>query len=101
MTVPQPRIKARGRLRPGSRISPPVNVTLFQADCENKGPIIARPRSIASASPPVARKPGWTTAGSQPLAAGSHQDEVQAAAFGLRPQARPTTIRPSNAAVLV
>ncbi len=49
MTVTTPRIIARGRVRPGSRVSEPVNVTLFHADCENNGPIMARPSKSQSA----------------------------------------------------
>ena len=47
-----PRNRALGKVRPGSRVSPPVKVTLFQADCENKGPIMARPSRKTSAGAP-------------------------------------------------
>ena len=40
------------------RTSEPVKVTLFQADCENNGPIMASPRSIGSASGPASEKSG-------------------------------------------
>src|SRR5215471_2053319 len=101
MTVEQPRFMAVGRVRPGLRVSDPVNVTLFQADWENSGPIIARPSSIGRANGPESAKSGEAVFGSQPLAVDSHHEEVQAAASLFAPRARPRTTRPSKAAVLV
>ena len=49
--MPTPNTNDRGRFRFGLRISPAVNVTLFQADCEKSGPTIAVPSATSSASP--------------------------------------------------
>src|SRR6185312_6584102 len=92
---------AVGSVRPGLRVSEPVNVTLFQADCENKGPIIASPSSMGSARAPSREKSGEAVLGSQPLAVASHHDEAQAAAFVFAPSVSPRTTSPSRAAVLV
>ena len=53
MTIRQPITRARGSVRPGSRTSSAANVTLFQADCEKKGPTMAA--AAASANPNVVR----------------------------------------------
>ena len=76
---------ARGSVRPGSRISPPVKVTLFQADCENSGPIMARPSKRSSADAPSNGGPGKAVSASQPLAGAFHHDDVQAAHFAFGP----------------
>src|SRR5579885_1242224 len=99
MTVVVPRIMAVGKVRPGLRTSEPVKVTLFQADCEKSGPIIASPRSIGSASGPASESSGDAACGVQPLAAESHHADVQAAAFERASIVRPRTTRPSRAAV--
>ena len=65
----QPMINARGRLRPGSSTSPPVNVTLSHADCEKSGPAIALPRTTANASTPNAAAAGCAVSSDQPFAA--------------------------------
>src|SRR5271166_3972022 len=96
-----PMIIARGKTLSGSLISPPVNVTLFQADWEKSGPIIASPNKNRSAVGPSSGRSGTKARGSQPLAAESHHDDVQAALSKLLPSNRPIAIRPINAAVLV
>src|SRR5687767_6963570 len=90
-----------GRLRPGFSISPPVNVTLFQADWANSGPVIARPSIITSAKPPAMASPGCAACGLHPLAHESHQEDVYAALPLFQPISRPRTINPISAAVLV
>src|SRR5262252_9922144 len=100
---------ARGRFRPGSCTSPPVKVTLFQADCANNGPDIARPRNINSARVtvifPAAANPSCEACGCQPFTDGFHQDEVNAALPCCRPTFQPivspTITNPSSAAVFV
>src|SRR5262249_15151 len=96
-----PKIRARGNTRSGSLIGRPVKVTLFQADCEKSGPIIAFPNSSKSAAPPATPRPGIAVSLDQPLAAASHHDDVHAALSRFVPSKMPTTMRPKSAAVLV
>ena len=78
-----------------------MNVTLFQADCENSGPIMARPSRNTSAGGSFDRKLAVVGLGEvQPLAGEFHHDDVHAAALPLTPRVSPTTIRPTSAAVL-
>src|SRR6185503_6078148 len=103
--MPQPSNSARGRFFPGSRTSPAVNVTLFHADCANKGPTIARPSNINSASTtnPWLDGSNQTCAavGCQPFSHDAHHDDVYAALAPFQPRKRPMTIRPRSAAVFV
>src|SRR4051812_19634216 len=50
ITPPVPRTRLRGRLRRGSRISPAVKVTLFQASALNREPTIAPAATISAIS---------------------------------------------------
>src|SRR5881628_1013562 len=100
-TAKQPIRRARGRFLPGSRTSPPVNVTLFHALCAKSGPTIAHPRNIVSAETPATVRSGRTAFGSQPLAHGFHHEEVCAALSAFQPAVRPKIIRAAKAAVFV
>src|SRR5690348_2163764 len=92
---------ARGNVLAGSRVSPPVKVTLFQADCENQRPIIASPsRKTSAGCPPTGSDPVYAAVEFQPLAGASHHDEVHAAALLFTPSVSPIRMRPISAAVL-
>src|SRR5260370_31408782 len=80
-----PTVRARGRLRPGLRTSPPVNVTLAHPVCANIGPTIARPSSNTSADPPTTSRSGLAFCGFHPLAVGDHHDHDSNAPSRFKP----------------
>ena len=100
-TIRQPIKSARGRFRCGFSTSPAVKVTLFHADCENSGPVIARPRTSQNANAPAPRAAGCTDPRSQPFAAGCHQSDVNAAPPAFHPTNRPRTTSANRAAAFV
>src|SRR5262245_17624087 len=93
--------RARGRFRPGFSTSPAVNVTLFHADWEKSGPVIARPRTSQNANIPAAAAGGCTASIDHPFAVGFHQSDVNAAPLAFHPTNNPRTTRPNNAAAFV
>src|SRR5213593_3861875 len=100
--MPHPISNALGRLRPGFSTSPAVKVTLFQADCENSGPVIARPTTSQNANTPAAAAAaGCAVARFQPFAIGCHQSEVNAAAAEFQPTRSPSTTSNARATVFV
>ena len=87
-------------MRPGSRTSLPVKVTLVQAVCAKSGPTMALPKRRTSARPPTVVRPGCARCGVHPFAHGFHQSAARAALETCQPNDSPTTINPMSAAVL-
>ena len=100
-TLEMPRIRRGGSVRPGSRVSPPVNVTLFHADWENNGPIIASPARAASAVPPSTGRSGKAGSRDPSHWPRGSTTRCPGRTLALLPSHSPTTIRPRDAAVLV
>jgi hypothetical protein len=81
--------------------APPVNVTLFHADCAKSGPVIARPNTSQKANTPAVAAAGCTASRRQPFADGFHQSELNAAPPAFQPTNSPRTTRPKSAAAFV
>lgn len=100
--MPAPSTRLRARLRRGSRTSPAVKVTLFQASAANSEPTIAPPATIsASSTPPdeCTSLPTRSYVGVEKMP--PHQSSVLAwMACELAATVRPTMISAINAAVL-
>src|SRR5256885_840677 len=104
MTRPVPKASDKGRFRRGSRTSPAVKVTLFQASAEKSEPTCAtHPGITIPRAPPVAHTVGMkdksdligdTTPGVHRLV------KLAASASALRPMKTPRRIRASSDNVL-